>query len=184
MSTDQTADPNDQSAAAPAAEDAGGPADPGRRRLMVAACVGAGGLITVAVGVPAAIMFIGPMLNQDPAPWRSVGQLDSFRIGETVQATFANASPVPWSGVTALTAVWLRRESEQEVTAFAVNCTHLGCPVRWEADARLFLCPCHGGAYYADGGVAAGPPPHGLNRYPVRIQDGDVQIQATSLPLK
>src|SRR3712207_8271662 len=40
--------------------------------------------------------------------------------------------------------------------AFAVNCTHLGCPVRWIQDASLFLCPCHGGVFYSDGRVAGG----------------------------
>ena len=35
-------------------------------------------------------------------------------------------------------------------------------------DAELFLCPCHGGVYYADGTVAGGPPPQPLFRYGVR----------------
>ncbi len=40
---------------------------------------------------------------------------------------------------------------------FAINCAHLGCPVRWFAQSKLFLCPCHGGAYYEDGSRASGP---------------------------
>jgi menaquinol-cytochrome c reductase iron-sulfur subunit len=24
--------------------------------------------------------------------------------------------------------------------AFSINCTHLGCPVRWLPDANLFMC--------------------------------------------
>jgi menaquinol-cytochrome c reductase iron-sulfur subunit len=56
--------------------------------------------------------------------------------------------------------------------------------VRWEKDAQLFLCPCHGGAFYADGSVAAGPPPGPLNRYPVRVNQGQVEIQATGLVIK
>jgi menaquinol-cytochrome c reductase iron-sulfur subunit len=38
------------------------------------------------------------------------------------------------------------------------------------------MCPCHGGVYYKDGSVAAGPPPRPLERYPVRVQDGQVEI--------
>jgi menaquinol-cytochrome c reductase iron-sulfur subunit len=49
--------------------------------------------------------------------------------------------------------------------------------------ANLFLCPCHGGAYYRDGSVAAGPPPHPLFRYDVRIVDGHVQIRADAIPI-
>jgi menaquinol-cytochrome c reductase iron-sulfur subunit len=67
--------------------------------------------------------------------------------------------------------------------AFTVNCAHLGCPVRWLPDARLFMCPCHGGVYYEDGRVAAGPPPHPLERYPVRVNDGQVEIQTEPIPI-
>ncbi len=80
-------------------------------------------------------------------------------------------------GVSAHRSAWVRRLSEDEFTAFAINCTHLGCPVRWKNDAQLFLCPCHGGVYYKDGEVAGGPPPHPLHRYPVRLANGDVQLQ-------
>ena len=52
---------------------------------------------------------------------------------------------------------------------FAINCAHLGCPVRWFPQSGLFMCPCHGGAYYADGSRASGPPERGLFEY--RLQD-------------
>ena len=52
---------------------------------------------------------------------------------------------------------------------FAINCAHLGCPVRWFPESGLFMCPCHGGVYYDDGARASGPPPRGL--YRVRVQD-------------
>jgi menaquinol-cytochrome c reductase iron-sulfur subunit len=100
-----------------------------------------------------------------------------------VKVTLEDASPLPWAGVTAKTAAWLRRVSETEFIAFAVNCSHLGCPVRWMQDANLFMCPCHGGVYYADGSVAAGPPPHPLTRYAVQIKNGEVQLQSQPLPI-
>ena len=72
---------------------------------------------------------------------------------------------------------------KQDFVAFSVNCAHLGCPVQWRPQAQLFLCPCHGGVYYPDGSVAAGPPPHGLTRYPVRVKDGLVEIAAQPIPI-
>jgi quinol---cytochrome c reductase iron-sulfur subunit, bacillus type len=48
----------------------------------------------------------------------------------------------------------------------------------------LFMCPCHGGVYYADGNVAAGPPPRGLFNYPVRVHDGQVEILASAVPIE
>ena len=47
---------------------------------------------------------------------------------------------------------------------FAINCAHLGCPVRWFPQSRLFMCPCHGGAYYEDGSRASGSAGAGLVR--------------------
>ena len=51
----------------------------------------------------------------------------------------------------------------------AVNCAHLGCPVSWFPQSGLFMCPCHGGVYYANGDRASGPPPRGLFRCAWRI---------------
>ncbi|HLV79830.1 MAG TPA: hypothetical protein VKT32_06085 [Chthonomonadaceae bacterium] len=45
------------------------------------------------------------------------------------------------------------------------------------------MCPCHGGDYYPDGKVAAGPPPKALTRYPVRIYNGQVEIQTSAIPI-
>jgi len=97
---------------------------------------------------------------------------DPFRGRKIVEVSFLDAGSLPWSGVTAGTAAWLHRESEDKFVAFSVNCTHLGCPVRWLPTADLFMCPCHGGVYYKTGEVAAGPPPRPLQQYPVRVRDG------------
>jgi menaquinol-cytochrome c reductase iron-sulfur subunit len=146
----------------------------GRRRLL-----GTLGYVLAAgtvVGVPILAYLLSPLLNPAQNVWRTVGQLDQFRIGDTVQVTFQDPSPLPWSGQTALASAWLRRTGEMAFTAFAVNCAHLGCPVSWLPDASLFMCPCHGGVYYGDGSVAAGPPPRPLFQYQVRVQGQDVQL--------
>lgn len=126
---------------------------------------------------------VGPLWHRVPRVWRTIGNVDDFKIGETVNVVFQDSSPLPWAGVTANTAAWLRRQSESEFIAFTVNCTHLGCPVRWLPDANLFMCPCHGGVYYSDGRVAAGPPPKPLHRYAVRIHAGKVQLQTRPIPI-
>src|SRR2546427_622226 len=80
------------------------------------------------VGIPVAGFLLAPLLRRTPEFWRPVGEVGKFKVGETVRVTFLDPSPLPWAGVTANTAAWLRRESEQDFVAFAVNCTHLGCP--------------------------------------------------------
>lgn len=124
-----------------------------------------------------------PLLEKIAAKWIPAGKLDEFEIGKTVRVPFVDPSPLPWAGITAKSAAWLRRNSAQEFIAFSVNCTHLGCPVRWLPDAELFMCPCHGGVYYKDGSVAAGPPPKPLVRYEVRVVNGQVEIKSAPIPI-
>ncbi len=140
-------------------------------------------LVGVIITIPVIGAILGPVIKKKPQSWRQVGNIEDFEIEKTVLVTFENASPHPWAGVTAQTASWLRRVSENEFVAFSVNCTHLGCPVRWMDDAELFLCPCHGGVYNKDGSRAAGPPPHGLTHYPVRLRNNKVEIQTSPLPI-
>jgi menaquinol-cytochrome c reductase iron-sulfur subunit len=154
-----------------------------RRRFLSRISIALSGVAGAIVGVPVVGFLVAPLLRRAPRVWRGVGHVTEFTVGETVAVTFEDASPLPWSGVTARTAAWLRRDDETGFTAFAVNCTHLGCPVRWIQGAELFLCPCHGGVFNRDGSVAAGPPPRPLTRYPIRVRNGQVEIQTTPTPI-
>lgn len=160
-----------------------GPKDAQRRRFLGKVGVTLGVVGGAALSIPGVVFVVAPIFHDPPSEWRSLGKVASFEVGATVNVVFVDASPLPWAGVSAKSAAWLRRTGEQEFMAFSVNCAHLGCPVRWVEKARLFMCPCHGGVYYADGRVAAGPPPHGLTQYPVRIREGEVEISAEPIPI-
>lgn len=159
------------------------PQNPERRRFLNKLSIGLGALAAVAVAIPTGWYLLGPLLRYVPNVWRPVGKSDSFPEGQTVKVSFRDAGDLPWSGGSGITAAWLLREKGDRFVAFAVYCTHLGCPVRWEASAQLFMCPCHGGVYYSDGTVAAGPPPRPLPHYPVRVRNGEVEIRTTPLPI-
>ena len=156
-----------------------------RRSFFARLTVGLSALIGAVLALPAVAFVLGPILRRPPHKWRSVGRVEQFQIGSTTLVEFEDPSPVPWAGVTAKTGAWLRRDTETQFIAFSINCRHLGCPVRWVGGAELFMCPCHGGVYYKDGEVAAGPPPQALAKYPVRIniKDGLVEIKTSPVPL-
>jgi menaquinol-cytochrome c reductase iron-sulfur subunit len=156
---------------------------PSRRAFLVRLSLAAAACAAALVGLPVIGFLFAPLLRKIPEIWRPVGSVDDFEVGQAVQVSFRDSSPLPWAGITAQTAAWLRREGPQAFVAFSVNCTHLGCPVRWLANADLFLCPCHGGVYYRNGDVAAGPPPQPLSRYPVRVRDGQVEIRTSPIPI-
>ena len=154
-----------------------------RRQFFTHLSITLGSIAAVMVGIPIIGSVLAPIVNKPKPDWRPVGAVKGFTIGDTVKVTFVDTSPLPWSGITAETAAWLRRTQEEEFIAFSVNCAHLGCPVRWVAGAKLFMCPCHGGVYYSDGSVAAGPPPRGLYKYPVRVKNGQVEIKTSPIPI-
>ena len=154
-----------------------------RREFLTRLSVAAGVWGAALVGIPFVGFLIAPLFERTPQVWRAVGPVAQFAVGTTNKVTFPDSSPLPWAGIVANTAAWLRRVGDDQFTAFSVNCTHLGCPVRWLPDANLFMCPCHGGVYYGDGAVAAGPPPHPLPRYPVRVRNGLVEILTSPLPI-
>jgi Rieske Fe-S protein len=139
----------------------------------------------VVLGAPLIGYFLGARKRQ--VEWVTVGDTDQFTAGQTKLCTFDNPLRQPWDGITALTGVYVRNEGfdqrgEPQFLIFAVNCAHLGCPVSWFPQSGLFLCPCHGGAYYANGERASGPPPRGLFRCTWRVHDGQLQVQAPHYP--
>jgi menaquinol-cytochrome c reductase iron-sulfur subunit len=154
-----------------------------RRRFLEKLSIGLAGFCAAIVGLPLIGFVIAPLFRKMPEQWVTLGKVGDFQVGKTVTVTVIDSSPLPWAGITAKNAVWLRRESDTNFIAFSANCTHLGCPVRWMEGAELFMCPCHGGVYYKDGNVAAGPPPRPLVRYAVRVENGDVKMSSVVVPI-
>ena len=154
-----------------------------RRKFLIRVSMGFTGIAAAITVVPVVSAFLAPLLNNQEEKWRDVGALGDFEIGRTMLVRFEDADPQSWNGADARTAAWVRRDTENRFTAFSANCTHMGCPIRWEADAELFMCPCHGGVFYRDGTVASGPPPKRLVQYPIRVTGNQVQIKTSPLPI-
>lgn len=154
-----------------------------RRRFLsrISLALGAGAAALAAI--PAVGYVFGPAVKRPLEVWRDVGPVDEFEIGSTVLVTIDSPAAGDWAGVSERMGAWLRRADTTDFVAFSINCTHLGCPVRWLQTANLFMCPCHGGVYYADGRVAAGPPEHPLQHHKVRISAGRVQVSTRPIPI-
>ena len=157
--------------------------EPTRRNWLFAAGVA----LNVAAGALLAIPMIGFVFSsfvekKDPRDWISLGSLEDFPEKTTRIATYRNPFTRPWDGQTANIPCWVRRASGQEFQIFAINCTHLGCPVRWFQESGLFMCPCHGGVFYEDGSHAAGPPPRGLFQYSHKVEGGQLWVKGGEMP--
>jgi|SRR6185437_2618856 len=154
-----------------------------RKEFMTRVSLSIAAISAVVMAVPCVAALVAPLLESNPSSWRTVGRLEDFPVGSTRLVNFENADAEPYAGMLTKSAAWLRRVDQEKFTAFAVNCTHLGCPVRWEETAGLFMCPCHGGVYYNDGTVAAGPPPRPLPEYKVRVHNNEIQLETAPLPI-
>jgi menaquinol-cytochrome c reductase iron-sulfur subunit len=144
-------------------------------------------LLNGAVGALLAVPIVGYLLgpvkeNGSDNSWINLGPLADFPEGETRLVNYRNPVTTRWDGQTGDIPCWVRRVSGSTFQVFAINCAHLGCPVRWFAQSKLFLCPCHGGAYYADGARASGPPERGLFEYDHKIDGGHLMISAGRMP--
>ena len=154
-----------------------------RRGLFMKLGILFNGLVATALAVPILGYVLSSITRKKSyLSWVQLGSVNDFPEGETRLATFKNPNVSPTDGKTVDTACWVRRVEGQQFQVFAVNCAHLGCPVRWFPQSGLFMCPCHGGAYYRDGSRASGPPERGLFEYPNRVQRGELLIQAGEMP--
>ncbi|OIU68720.1 ubiquinol-cytochrome c reductase iron-sulfur subunit [Rossellomorea aquimaris] len=64
---------------------------------------------------------------------------------------------------------------EGKLKAYNNKCTHLQCPVFYEKEESVLLCPCHRGFFSVDNGQPlAGPPQRELPLIELEVKDGAV----------
>ncbi|HET8890446.1 MAG TPA: Rieske 2Fe-2S domain-containing protein [Candidatus Angelobacter sp.] len=156
-----------------------------RRELLMKVGILFNGIVAALLAVPIIRYVLSPVAHerkQGFQSWLPLGELNQFPPGQTRLATYRNPVVNPWDGKTADIACWVRNVDGQTFQVFAINCAHLGCPVRWFPQSSLFMCPCHGGAYYQDGSRASGPPERGLFQYHYKLEDGKLFIKAGEMP--
>ena len=153
-----------------------------RRGFLFTLGLALNGIAAALVGIPVIGYLVGPVRRRAEQAWISLGSLQTFPESQTRLATYENPFRVAWDGATANIPCWVRRIDGERFQIFAINCAHLGCPVRWFAQSRLFMCPCHGGVYYEDGSRASGPPPRGLFEYAYQVRDGQLWVRGGQIP--
>ncbi len=61
------------------------------------------------------------------------------------------------------------RAPDGTVHAVSLNCTHMGCTVKWNSAETTWDCPCHGSRFDCDGAVLDGPAVRPLSQVEVEI---------------
>lgn len=106
----------------------------------------------------------------------------SENTGQEAKPISFPLSDLPMGGTKAITyggVPVLVLRTPEDLRAFSLICTHLGCTVQWQAAKKEFYCPCHDGRYDEFGDVLAGPPPIALEQIPVQVEGETVIVGET-----
>jgi Rieske Fe-S protein len=148
-----------------------------RRRFLAAAINTIQGIIGGTLAVVLGGAVIGPSFLRRRETWLKAGSLDALNENEPTPVTIRVARQDGYTQTVERQVVFLVKSGDG-VKALSSTCTHLGCRVSWDAEAKQLKCPCHGGVYDRTGAVVAGPPPAPLASLMTRIDAGQVLIQA------
>lgn len=70
-----------------------------------------------------------------------------------------------------------RNPDNQEIAALNPTCTHRGCDVQFDGNAKVLSCPCHGSKFALDGQVLEGPATRPLASYEVKQENGSISVK-------
>lgn len=149
----------------------------GRRVFLKQAIFTIGGLITAGLAVPGATYFLSPIWKKNEEDWIEVGEISTIPIGDPVKLDFVQRKKDGWVTIEGRSSAWVVTPDGSNFTVFDPRCTHLGCPYRWDAAKKEFLCPCHTAVFDIDGKVLSGPPPRPLDRFASKVVGGKLLIQ-------
>ncbi len=74
-------------------------------------------------------------------------------------------------------------KNQGKLDVYAMNCSHLGCSVAFNKDAKSFDCPCHGSRFHIDGTVLHGPAAYPLSHLTWKQSDNPNTIQVDGIIL-
>jgi Rieske Fe-S protein len=149
-----------------------------RRKFLARATILAGAAIAAGWAVPAvAYVFGGPASGtQRRFEWRALGSIAKVEPGIPTLFKTRVERTIGWVAEEEELSIYVFTEDEREYEGLSNVCTHLGCRVRWVGDQEAFFCPCHNATFSKTGQVLTGPPPAPLDRYEVKVEDGQVFV--------
>jgi menaquinol-cytochrome c reductase iron-sulfur subunit len=147
-----------------------------RRTFYVSAIYGLSALIGAALGLPALAYLLVPPRMRRQSLWAEAGDISQLALRTPVEMTFRRNRVDGWKVTSEKSTAWVVKNSSNEVTAFAPQCTHLGCAYHWDQAKNEFVCPCHNSLFSIEGKVLGGPAPRPLDRYQTKIEGNKLLV--------
>ncbi len=128
-------------------------------------------LAVVGAAFAAAVLFpVERFLSAQAGPATKSGPVVAAKVNEVALNSYRI---FPFGGEPAI----LIHLANGEYRAFSAVCTHLGCTVQYRPEGHNIWCACHNGVYDLQGHNVSGPPPRPLERYAVRLADGNIIVE-------
>jgi menaquinol-cytochrome c reductase iron-sulfur subunit len=148
-----------------------------RRQFLKVATWAIGVLIGAGMGIPAVAYLIGPALEQtEEQGWIPLGSATKVELGTPTLFKARIERKTGWIVNEEELSIYVFTDNGRDFLAMSNICTHLGCRVRWIGEREQFFCPCHNGIFDEEGVVVAGPVPRPLDRYEVKVEDGQLFV--------
>ena len=100
---------------------------------------------------------------------------DGFQALATVEQV--DAEPVIDKTNTVASVMIFRHPDTAALVALNPMCTHQGCTVKLDPEAKTLPCPCHGSVFALDGSVTTGPAEKPLPLFEVKEEEGLVLVK-------
>ena len=109
-----------------------------RRSFLVVLGVALNAVAAALLAIPIVGYVFSSFRHKTLQAWIVLGPLEHFPERQTrlATSTYRNPFTSPWDGSTADIPCWVRRLEGEKFQVLAINCTHLGCPVRWSIWCR------------------------------------------------
>lgn len=150
----------------------------GRKRIVSRRALFTGGAVAAAALVGAEGSMIVAQLTMEPKrEWPNTLVTASTPVEwyKVMPAANLGEQAVKFVAETVVGYV-IYNDDEKKILAFSAACTHMGCIVQWNGQARRFDCPCHNGRFDEYGQ----PDPNSPIKYllalpglPVRVDEDD-----------
>ncbi len=136
-----------------------------------------GSMMAAIVGLPAVQFFISPALRKTTEDeWIALGALENYPRDYPTLFNFTLTKINGWERSSHSYGAFVFRKSGGDLVVFSDVCTHLSCRLSWDAERKVYFCPCHAATFDQDGKVISGPPPRDMDRYETRLEGDQLLI--------
>jgi arsenite oxidase small subunit len=135
-----------------------------------------------AAGVAAVAPATAEAATGQSYPAKAVGKAKGMQVNSPQQFSYPDSAS-PCTAVRLGKAVPGGVGPDGDIVAYSNLCTHMGCPVSYDANARTFKCPCHFSVFDAElsGQMICGQATENLPRIQLAWNEKDDSVTAVGV---